>query len=114
MRIKRKNWIWKGEAGHLKTWRDCLFHLHTNIGDFTISTIGEYYPDRPLNEKWEMQEIGINRHYETFVFDSYMNVVDTYNVEKTEIKTVEQCQIEAERNHIKACEIYSKRRMRKQ
>lgn len=111
--IRSNKWEWKGSAGHLKVWKDCLFHLHTKIGDWTVSTIGEYYPERPLNEKWEMEEIGIKRHYETFVFDSRMNIIDTYGVEKTEIKTYVQCQIEAERNHIEACKHYSKRRSRR-
>lgn len=54
-----------------------------------------------------MEEIGIRRHYETFVFWRCLTV-ETIGVEKTPDKTIEQCQEEVEQNHMKMCKKYSK------
>ena len=40
----KKNWKWFGRAGHCLIGRYCRFHLCTQVGDFLVSTIGEYMP----------------------------------------------------------------------
>jgi hypothetical protein len=60
-----------GNAAHFIGADDCHFHIATQIGEYLISTVGEY---RPLKETGgylygrEPVEIGINRKYETMVF----------------------------------------------
>jgi len=38
--------------------------MHTKVGKYIISTVGEYYPI----DSDEMEEIGLERFYETYVF----------------------------------------------
>lgn len=89
--IPHSDWEWFGSPGHFICAFDCRFHLCTRIGDFLVSTVGEYFPDAPLREilassrgvtlegkgdarkhdymkKIGFEEIGFNRTYETFVF----------------------------------------------
>jgi hypothetical protein len=91
MAIPESEWRWFGHAGHLIVARNCQFHLCTQIGDFLVSTVGEYVPDEPVREilcdvrgiilegrgddrladfmrKVGYEEIGFGRTYETMVF----------------------------------------------
>lgn len=91
-----KNWKWFGNAGHLIVSDNCRFHLCTKVGKYLISTVGQYWPVRPVRqilaqsydpkwlsknihlkgdyfdiaymERFGFQEIGYNRTYETMVF----------------------------------------------
>ena len=67
--IEERDWKWFGFAGHFIGGNDCLFHLCTEVGEYLVSTVGDYRPfgleGRRQNES---QEIGYNRLYETFVF----------------------------------------------
>jgi hypothetical protein len=95
-RIPESQWKWFGNAGHLIIASWCRFHLCTQIGEYMISTVGEYWPDRPVREihadvhdpEWLKQygilrgdtfdakylerfgyeEIGCDRKFETMVF----------------------------------------------
>lgn len=96
--IPRGQWQWFGNAGHLIVGQDCRFHLATKVGDYLVSTVGEYLPDSSVRETiansegvvlngkgderradymrnvgW--QNIGYGRKYETMVFriGSYCN-----------------------------------------
>ena len=85
------NWKWFGQAGHLIVSQWCRFHLCTQVGDYLVSTVGEYVPDETSREihcnvrgitlegrgdarladymnKVGFQEIGFGRTYETMVF----------------------------------------------
>ena len=89
--IPESEWRWFGNAGHLIVSSNCQFHLCTQIGDFLVSTVGEYVPDAPVREmlainrgveltgrgdarladymnKFGFEEIGVNRTYESMVF----------------------------------------------
>lgn len=87
---------WFGHAGHFICAPWCRFHLTTQVGPWLVSTVGEYWPDRPVREiharthdpKWLAQNgllkgdafdaaymerfgyetIGCDRLYETMVF----------------------------------------------
>jgi hypothetical protein len=74
-----KDWKWYGLAGHFICGRWCRFHLCTTVGNYLISTVGQYV--HPMNSKggeqaeaaWllenpDVQEIGLGRTYETMVF----------------------------------------------
>lgn len=59
-------WLWCGYGGHFIGWRNCRFHLHTRVGDYRISTVGDYRPDggdEPTPLGW-----GPDSLYETMVF----------------------------------------------
>ncbi len=64
-----KNWVWYGNAKHFIGASNCKFHLATKIGNWIISTVGEYKPDsfKPT-KKQVFEEIGPERFYETMVF----------------------------------------------
>lgn len=89
--IPESEWRWFGHPGHLIVADDCRFHLCTQIGEFLVSTVGEYVPDETVREihcavrgivlegrgdarfadymqKVGYQEIGYGRTYETMVF----------------------------------------------
>lgn len=40
-----EEWKWFGNAGHLCVADRCRFHLCTQVGEFLVSTVGEYVPD---------------------------------------------------------------------
>lgn len=58
--------IWYGNAGHLCVSNYCRFHLCTEVGDYLVSTVGEYYPRD--GDKMETIGAGPKDFYETMVF----------------------------------------------
>lgn len=77
--IPISKWKWFGNHGHFICGRWCRFHLTTQVGDYLISTIGEYVSPRNsggseqaeyryLTENPLGEDIGHNRKYETMVF----------------------------------------------
>lgn len=90
-RTPEAEWRWFGCAGHLIVARWCQFHLCTQVGEFLVSTVGEYVPDETVREilastrgvvlegqgdarladymrKLGYEQIGYGRTYETLVF----------------------------------------------
>ncbi len=78
MKIKLKKravaveeWEWFGQAGHFICAAQCMYHLHTHVGRYCVSTVGEHYPDGIVHHEpqGEMQFMGASEcHYETMVF----------------------------------------------
>jgi len=79
MTIPREKWEWYGSPAHHICGQWCRFHLATKVGDYLISTIGEYVHPRHsggseqgeaewLKENWPGEDIGYGRKYETRVF----------------------------------------------
>ncbi len=89
--IPLDEWIWFGHPGHFICARWCHFQMCTQVGNYLISTVGEWTPDEPMREimadsrgitlegrgdarladymkKVGFEELGFNRTYETFVF----------------------------------------------
>ncbi len=89
--MKQSDWVWFGGPGHFICSFDCRFHLCTKVGDYLVSTVGEYFPDSPVREIYATsrkitlegkgdarkadymkrvgyEEIGCGRKYETMVF----------------------------------------------
>jgi hypothetical protein len=85
------DWKWYGKAAHFICGDRCQFHMATEIGDYLISTVGEYLPDESVREihckvhgialegrgdarlqdymtKCGFEPIGYQRLYETMVF----------------------------------------------
>lgn len=79
--IPESEWQWCGYAGHFIAARGCRFHLHTRIGDYTVSTLGDYYPS-DADPDGPPTEVGLGRLYETMVFavvddpDNHMGRMD--------------------------------------
>jgi hypothetical protein len=90
-KIPPEQWIWMGHPAHFIGGFDCRFHMATKVGDYIVSTVGEYLPDYETRElianakgiklmgrgddrrhfylsKIGFEEIGFNRKYETMVF----------------------------------------------
>lgn len=57
-------WIWLGQAGHFICSYDCRFHLHTHVGNYCVSTVGDWHPRG--SEKADT--VGVDRLFETMVF----------------------------------------------
>lgn len=64
MKIEAHRWKWFGSAAHFIASDSCRFHLATEIGQYIVSTVGDYYP----RGEGHAQEIGCGRKFETFVF----------------------------------------------
>ena len=62
--IPASHWIWDGHAGHLIVAFDCRFHLTTRVGNYRISTVGDWQERKGDEPK----EIGAGRTHETYVF----------------------------------------------
>src|SRR5919106_127620 len=41
---------WFGHAAHFICGRWCRFHLATQVGDYLVSTVGEYWPEHDVRE----------------------------------------------------------------
>ena len=87
----KNEWIWMPHAGHFICGQDCRFRLNTCVGDYIVSTVGEYMPDESVREtmatsrgitlegkgdarradwivKTGYEDLGCDRKYETMVF----------------------------------------------
>lgn len=63
------DWQWFGHPGHFCAAEWCLFHLHTHVGKWCVSTVGDYWPPPLDGEKKQQREIGHGRTFETMVFE---------------------------------------------
>jgi len=65
--ISQAEWVWHGFAGHFICGSKCRFHLCTEVGDFLVSTVGEYYLDSKAKKP---EDLGYPEGsvYETLVF----------------------------------------------
>lgn len=89
--MSTQDWQWFGHAGHFICAQWCRFHLCTLVGNYLVSTVGEYVPDETVREihceargvrlegkgdarlvdymkKVGFQELGFGRTYETMIF----------------------------------------------
>lgn len=94
--IAPEKWEWFGGAAHFICGYACRFHMATKVGKHLVSTVGQYWPERPVREihakvsdpKWlsekqakrgedfdhaymkrfGFEEIGYGRKFETMVF----------------------------------------------
>ena len=111
--MSMEDWKWKGLPGHLCVADSCIFRLCTIVGDKMISTVGAYYP---LSHNGEMEEIGVGRHYETYVFnvDQYGKKtsgieIDSDGLKCTDFKNPDKFDSLAEIMHMKMCIKYDNR-----
>ena len=87
----KNNWTWYGNAGHFICAQWCEFHLCTKVGNYLVSTVGQYMPPESSREiiarsrgveldgrgdarladylkKIGYEDIGFERKFETMVF----------------------------------------------
>lgn len=92
-KIPASEWVWLGHPAHFIGGFDCRFHMATKIGNYIVSTVGEYLPEHEIREmnaqlkgvkltgfgrdridnylvKIGFEELGIGRKYETKVFNA--------------------------------------------
>lgn len=109
MTVPRSKWVWCGYAGHFIGSPRCLMHLHTRVGDYRISTVGDYRPreDAPA----EPIGAGYEAMYETFVFPVFgyghhgEGEVDGWlEIDSRRYATAE----DAEKGHMYFCRKYAK------
>lgn len=104
--IAQSKWKWLGHAGHFCGAHKCLHHLHTHVGKFCISTVGDYRPDMKGGDLGERMDIGYERAFETFVFD----LLPSGGIDLTEIDTLPANDSKtAEKNHMKMCLKYARK-----
>lgn len=60
--IPKDEWHWTGYQGHLIS--TCRFFLTTRVGNYRISTVGDY-----RDRHGKRETIGIDRYFETMVFE---------------------------------------------
>lgn len=106
MSVPESEWVWCGYAGHFIGSRSCLLHLHTRVGNYRISTVGDYHPSGVADPK----DIGAGRKYETFVFHvqgegshGEGSVVDWGEIDSEGYNDAES----AERGHMEMCRKYA-------
>lgn len=91
--MTKDQWIWMPHPGHFICSFDCRFRLNTCVGKYIVSTVGELFPDAPVREihaevrgiklegmgdarkadffeKCGYVELGLDRLYETMVFEA--------------------------------------------
>lgn len=113
-RITRKEWVWCAYPGHFIGSSECLMHLHTRVGDFRISTVGDYRPrgrdgERPTSPT--PIGAGPDALFETYVFavtgsglHGEGEVTDYAEVDGERYAAAE----DAEAGHMRYCEKYAK------
>ena len=117
--IDPAEWMWDGHAGHLIVGSQCEFHLATRVGNYRISTVGEYRPkskhppsriglDKVDDTYAEYETVGAGRLFETFVFraegDGYGDVTEWSEID-TEVANDHDT---ATANHMSMCRKYAR------
>lgn len=104
--IPESEWVWCGYAGHFVGQFDCRLRMHTRVGNFRVSTVGDYHP----GGQREREPIGARRYFETFVFpveghgDHGEGVVVDWTEQDSRAWETEH---DAERGHIEVCRQYA-------
>ena len=98
--MSASDWKWFGSPAHFICAEWCRFHMATLVGNYVVSTVGEYIPDESVREllaesrglklegrgearradwlkKNGFEELGYQRTYETMVFKWTGDVCDT-------------------------------------
>lgn len=111
MRIPEAEWEWQGHAGHFICAARCLFTMATVVGDYLISTVGDYYENKD-DEKPTTIGAGDNAFFETYVFkvDGKMKcgcakVADWREIDGVRYATAREAQV----GHLEMCRKYAEK-----
>lgn len=66
--VPEAQWRWFGQPGHFIGAEQCRFHLHTHVGSYCVSTVGNYFPKATPGNEGKREEVGDGRFFETVVF----------------------------------------------
>jgi len=107
--IDPRDWKWCGFPGHFIAARWCRFHLTTRVGDFIISTVGDY---RPCYGGHEQDTLGADPDdlYETMVSpvasegECPVGAAKTWEPELQERFATSEA---AEQRHMELCWLYA-------
>lgn len=109
--LPESEWVWCGYPGHFCASKHCRMHLHTRVGDYRVSTVGDYWPISHPKDSDGPEEIGYGRTYETMVFrvegegqHGEGTVADWTNVDFDGYTDAES----AERGHFDLCHKYAR------
>lgn len=108
-----KDWQWFGQPGHFCAAHRCMFHLHTHVGRWCVSTVGEYRPSANHDEDFTEQphDMGAfpGMKYETMVFELDGDGPDASPINHSELD-VRRCRTQGEANkmHRQMCLKWSK------
>lgn len=95
-------WKWFGRPGHYICSARCIFHMHTHVGRYCVSTVGEFHEHHrdpgPV-------EIGDGRLYETMVFALDAN--DSHNGSEIDFRPYNDWEA-ADTGHLEMCEKWAK------
>lgn len=112
-----EDWRWFGVAGHFVMSSRCLHHLHTRVGNYRISTVGDYVLDQKKTPFLEFETVGAGRLYETYVFRitgecdqcdppcGQGEITDWSEIDSLPANDV----LTAEKNHMDLCRKYAER-----
>src|SRR5690554_4769830 len=67
--IPESEWVWCGYPGHFIASNNCRFHMHTRVGKWRISTVGDYWPTPLPGRERKRDTIGLGRYYETAIVE---------------------------------------------
>lgn len=110
--IPKSKWEWFGYAGHFICGNECRFRLCTKVGDYLISTVGDYW----FQDQRRTIGAGPLSFYETYVFKAGRRCT-TKECGCDQPTLADACEIDGERCatagqaqalHLKYCEKYSK------
>lgn len=102
--IPESEWKWQGSAGHFICSDQCAYRLCTVVGDYVVSTVGDYYPVGGSVR----ETVGAGRLYETMVFRAApcshddcdeLHQADGHNLDMTAANT----RTEARAAHLAMC-----------
>jgi hypothetical protein len=70
--IPKEQWEWFGYAGHFICADWCKFRMCTKVGDFLVSTVGDYHMPIRGEEQGPRKTIGAgdDAFFETYVFNA--------------------------------------------
>lgn len=67
--IPESEWVWCAYPGHFIASANCRMHLNTRVGNWRISTLGDYWPHPIGGDQLRRSEIGWQRFYETAIVE---------------------------------------------
>lgn len=100
--IEQKDWEWLGYTKHFIGGDKCKFSMATKVGNYIISTVGDYQPSG------KMVEIGAGRMFETMVFKAAKASCECCNWECDVTEQLDNfgaynSPLEAQKGHVDIC-----------
>ncbi len=109
--MRKENWVWMPHAAHFIGADRCRYRLATYVGGYIVSTIGDYFPMGAS----QLEKIGFDRMYETYVFKAGEVALECgCKYKPTSWQEIDSrgsnCPNEAYENHIIMCNKWAKKK----